>query len=246
MEYEDGLLWLYHGHLESRGDVEDATEYEYDDTLQEVWEAFEAAADRALGELVTEAQRDSIWGAHEHYLADIAHTLLGDGIGVWDGRWDEQILGGAERVSEGLKRKLAKWIDGSGSGALCEAFDECLSRHLCAPIMVCTAHDACMTDVSEGKTWHEEGEAHIHLAINEDGTGPSEGPLAWCNSAAIHVDGERDTVTVSVSVGDPRGAFTMEVRRKPDGTILLHLPHPGESLPHCETVELHPGTLAVK
>lgn len=38
-------------------------------------------------------------------------------------------------------------------------------------------------------------------------------PLSWCNSAAIRLDEGRDTVTVTISVGDPRGAFAMRVER---------------------------------
>lgn len=69
-------------------------------------------------------------------------------------------------------------------------------------------------------------------------------PEAWCNSAGVDVDG--DEVRVWISTGDPRGAFQMTARRTPDGVIVLHLPHPGEGLPHEDTVEIHPGTLAVK
>jgi hypothetical protein len=71
------------------------------------------------------------------------------------------------------------------------------------------------------------------------------GPLDWCNSARVVVDPDDDAITCLVSVGDPRGAFAFTVRRLPDGRIVLHLPHPGESLPHCETRQLHPGTLVI-
>lgn len=73
-------------------------------------------------------------------------------------------------------------------------------------------------------------------------------PLSWCNSAGIHTDVAEDSVTVTISVGDPRGAFTFTVRRIPDdaatngGRLLMHTPHPGESLPHAQLTPEHAGT----
>lgn len=77
-------------------------------------------------------------------------------------------------------------------------------------------------------------------------------PLAWLNHAGVSFSEEEDAVTVSISVGDPRGAFSFTVRRVPDdadgplaGKLIMHMPYPGESTPHVETRELHPGTLIV-
>lgn len=65
-------------------------------------------------------------------------------------------------------------------------------------------------------------------------------PLA--NSAAIDWTG--DDLTVTISTGDPRGAFVMTVRQMADGTKLLHVPHPDTA--HHETLtELHPGTYRI-
>jgi len=69
-------------------------------------------------------------------------------------------------------------------------------------------------------------------------------PEAWCNAAGVEVT--EDEVRVWISTGDPRGAFQMTAWRMEDGTIILGMPHPGESLPHEDTVEIRPGTLAVK
>ena len=72
--------------------------------------------------------------------------------------------------------------------------------------------------------------------------------LSWCNGARIHTDTREDSVTVTISVGDPRGAFTFTVRRIPDdaetngGRLLMHTPHPGESLPHAQLTPHHAGT----
>jgi hypothetical protein len=77
-------------------------------------------------------------------------------------------------------------------------------------------------------------------------------PLSWCNSAKISADAEDDSVTVAISVGEPRGAFTMTIRRVPDdvdgpfaGQLVMHLPYAGQPSPHMELTHLHPGTLAV-
>lgn len=77
---------------------------------------------------------------------------------------------------------------------------------------------------------------------------PQRVPLSWANSAAIHTDPDEDSITVTVSVGDPRGAFAITVRRIPDdapdngGRLIMHTPYPGEPLPHAELTTAHTGT----
>ncbi|MFJ8965342.1 hypothetical protein ACIRG5_38750 [Lentzea sp. NPDC102401] len=77
-------------------------------------------------------------------------------------------------------------------------------------------------------------------------------PLSWVNSATIDADEAEDSVTVSISVGDPRGAFTFTLRRVPDdavgdlgGRLVLHVPYPGEPCPHRQLTALHPGAFVV-
>lgn len=77
-------------------------------------------------------------------------------------------------------------------------------------------------------------------------------PLSWVNSATIDADETEDSVTVSISVGDPRGAFAFTLRRVPDnagsdlaGRLVLHVPYPGESSPHQRLTALHPGAFVV-
>lgn len=70
-------------------------------------------------------------------------------------------------------------------------------------------------------------------------------PLAWCNSAAMDWNAAEDSVTVSISVGDPRGAFAFTVRRLADGSLIMHTPYPGEGMPHMPLRELHPGTYEI-
>lgn len=88
-----------------------------------------------------------------------------------------------------------------------------------------------------------------------DGTGPHSPeriPLSWVNSAVIDTDEKDDSVTVSISVGDPRGAFCFTVRRIPDGAdceiagrLVMHVPYPGEPLPHERLTEQRPGTYLI-
>lgn len=87
--------------------------------------------------------------------------------------------------------------------------------------------------------------ARIANDAAENGYEQDPGPLTWLNSARVHTDPSDDAVHCVVSVGDPRGGFCFTVRRTPDGRIVLHLPHPGEGMPHMETREIHPGTLQV-
>jgi hypothetical protein len=77
-------------------------------------------------------------------------------------------------------------------------------------------------------------------------------PLSWCNSVAVSADEAEDSVTVSISVGDPRGAFTFTIRRVPDdvdgdlaGQLILQVPHGGMASPHMPLTELHDGTYVV-
>lgn len=77
---------------------------------------------------------------------------------------------------------------------------------------------------------------------------PERVALSWANGAAIHTDPEEDSITVTISVGDPRGAFAFTVRRIPDeasdngGRLIMHTPHPDESSPHVELTTAHTGT----
>lgn len=86
----------------------------------------------------------------------------------------------------------------------------------------------------------------LHNEARENGYRDDEsGPLSWLNSARVVLDPKEDSVTFCASIGDPRGAFTFTLRRKPDGGLIIHMPHPGEGMAHEETRELHPGTLEV-
>jgi hypothetical protein len=70
-------------------------------------------------------------------------------------------------------------------------------------------------------------------------------PLGWCNSAAVTLDRKEDSVTLSISVGDPRGAFTLTVRRLTDGTLVMDVPYPEETQLHRPLRQLHTGTYQI-
>lgn len=65
-------------------------------------------------------------------------------------------------------------------------------------------------------------------------------PLNWVNSASIHARPDRDEIQVTISVGDPRGAFVMTVERREDG-LYLSVPHPGEDMGHMPLTERSAG-----
>ncbi len=79
-------------------------------------------------------------------------------------------------------------------------------------------------------------------------------PLGWCNSASITLDREDDAVHLTISVGDPRGAFGFTVRRLSEGNsvdpngkpvLIMHVPYPDEPMPHEKLTALHPGTYRI-
>jgi len=87
---------------------------------------------------------------------------------------------------------------------------------------------------------------------DDDAHDPEPIPLSWVKSAAILVDEGEESVTLAIGIGDPRGAFCFTVRRIPDdaggdlaGRLVIHMPYPGETLPHQVITELRPGTFVV-
>jgi len=82
---------------------------------------------------------------------------------------------------------------------------------------------------------------------------PAPVALNWVNHAGVSIDEEDDSVTLHISVGDPRGAFTLTVRRIPvdadnpelAGKLVMHVPYTGEPTPHVPLADLHPGTYIV-
>lgn len=76
------------------------------------------------------------------------------------------------------------------------------------------------------------------------------GPIFWANSAFLEFDEEKDSVTVGISIGDPRGAFVFTIRRLPAeadmaGRLIMHLPYPGSGWLHDTLSPLHEGTYLI-
>ena len=94
---------------------------------------------------------------------------------------------------------------------------------------------------------YAEAECTVRISNDaaENGYDQEPGPLTWLNSARITTDPNDDAVHCLVSVGDPRGAFCFTVRRLQDGRLMIHMPYPGESMPHEATKQIHDGTLEV-
>lgn len=96
-----------------------------------------------------------------------------------------------------------------------------------------------------GVSYDAEATVRITNDEGENGEPQEPGPLTWLNSARITTDPAEDAIHCLVSIGDPRGAFCFTVKRCPDGRIVLHLPDPGDTMPHEQTERIHPGTLQV-
>lgn len=61
-------------------------------------------------------------------------------------------------------------------------------------------------------------------------------PLSWANHAAIHLDHDQDRISVGISVADPRGGFSLEIRRErvtdpcPNATCMLEIDGESEAV----------------
>lgn len=110
--------------------------------------------------------------------------------------------------------------------------------------------------------WHSDEDdsalcyaADLEDVDDEDSHGPhvpDVSPSGWCNSASIDVDERDDSVTVSISVGDRRGAFSMTVRRIPAdaesdiaGCLILDVPYAGMPMGHMPLRVLDAGTFVI-
>lgn len=97
-----------------------------------------------------------------------------------------------------------------------------------SPVMPSVSIDGSPTEVEI-----DEGDPlNVRVVLDEEGISSEYQPLAWCNSATINVDPSEDEVTVTISTGDPRGAFVMSIRRVPAGSeseyagrLVMDLPH---------------------
>ncbi len=102
--------------------------------------------------------------------------------------------------------------------------------------------------IPDSNIYTDDGRTRIEIVGDEDA---NTGPLAWANSASIILDPDDDAITVAISTGDPRGGFTMTIRRIPDGdhenagALVMHVPHPDDSTLHEDLHEFRPGAYFV-
>lgn len=88
-------------------------------------EAYDLALSNALTELVRKyppkngATAEDLWYAEAPYL--VLMTLRGEGVGIWDGDWD-QFYSNTDAAQSFLTKKLSSFATGYGSGSLEGAF----------------------------------------------------------------------------------------------------------------------------
>ena len=82
-------------------------------------------------------------------------------------------------------------------------------------------------------------------AEDDDATAAAPAPTAPGNWAGVTIEPDEGTTQVEISVGDPRGCFTMTLRRVRDTEgrthLFLRVPHPEDSTPHAPLREVYPG-----
>jgi hypothetical protein len=93
----------------------------------------------------------------------------------------------------------------------------------------CMYSDTCTVPVDV--TGHDCNTDHEHCVCHHDLVNEAE-PFSWVNSAGIHFDEAKDQIDLSISLGDPRGAFVMSVFRLPNGQIRMEVPHPEDGFLH--------------
>jgi DNA-directed RNA polymerase subunit RPC12/RpoP len=101
--------------------------------------------------------------------------------------------------------------------------EECDGIHTCA--------ETCDADECECDSMACNGVVPVKATHT-----PEPVPLSWANSAGIRLNEDADEITVTISVGDPRGAFAFTVRRvTPDEGepyLVMNTPYPGMGWAH--------------
>ena len=85
----------------------------------------------------------------------------------------------------------------------------------------------------------------------EDADRAEPAPSAPGNWVGFTVLPDKGSVEVQISVGDPRGCLTMQVRRWVDPDtgneeLLLHVPYAGQPQSHMELIEKSAGTFVLR
>lgn len=126
-ESEEALQFWLDGHAESEG-VEDA---EISASLQKTWDKFGDAVDKSLEKHLTDDEYMAVTGHEdeESIKSDVYATLTGQGIGIWDGRWDGYMSQAKiEKLQKHLKRDVGKYADDAGGGKLDMEFQNAVYR----------------------------------------------------------------------------------------------------------------------
>jgi hypothetical protein len=76
-----------------------------------------------------------------------------------------------------------------------------------------------------GNQFSEELDAANFECVDDAGHDVKEYPLAWANNVQIDLDPEKNEIVVSISVADPRGGFSMIIRREEaNGELRMSVP----------------------
>lgn len=132
---------------------------ESNDHVQAVAAEYDAALRQALEELVTKyppengASAEDLWEAQAPYL--VLMTLRGEGVGIWDGDWEE-FYSDTERAEDFLKQRLRRFATHAGSGKLEEAFMD-------------AAYESC--GGSHSQNGHRRGDKHGGELLEGEGEG---------------------------------------------------------------------------
>jgi hypothetical protein len=98
-----------------------------------------------------------------------------------------------------------------------------------------TEHSQGYLDDEDSRTCRDVEPLQLHT--------PVEAPLSWLNSAAINPDPDDNSISLLVSIGDPRGAFCMYLRKTPDGQIIMDVPHPDQNNLHMPLTPVYKDAL---
>lgn len=125
------LDWTIHGHCT----WDDAPDPGPDDEGNEearrlagpAWEKWEAAARAALVSLLGDDKTDEIIdGEGPSWLWDVWATVAGEGVGVWDGRWETWLTGTGHNDDE-LSKALRESLGGVFGDVRMDLYDAAMT-----------------------------------------------------------------------------------------------------------------------
>jgi hypothetical protein len=190
---------------------------EITDELEDEVEAYEAALQDAL-ELVAKGfppgrdiTAEDLWDAEASYL--VLMTLRGEGVGIWDGSWDDFFDSREiEDVERLLKSKLRSFVDESGGGSLNEALMNAVED---------TSGDAENEEENEEEIEEEKYKSNKSEA--EEATEfQRRRNLPW--ATVRYLPGTRSSTTVVEAQGIELASKTDSLKRGRVVSTMYHLP----------------------